>query len=104
VVFVVALALYLLDVISGAWGIALVVAAAIFELAETGFWFWLSKRRRVQVGAETLIGARGEVVGGGFVRVHGELWQMEGGESLVLGDQVTVVARDGLVLEVERGT
>jgi membrane protein implicated in regulation of membrane protease activity len=101
-VFVIAVLLYFLDVISGAWGLALVIAAGIFELAETGFWFWLSKRRRVQVGAETLIGAPGEVAGGGLVRVGGELWQMRADGPLVPGDEVRVVGRDDLVLEVER--
>jgi hypothetical protein len=31
------------------WGIALVGTAAVFELAETGFWFW---RARCEEGAD----------------------------------------------------
>ena len=59
------------------------VAAAVVEIGETGFWIWLSRRRHVQVGPETLIGARAEAVGEGFVRVDGELWQARSAGTLV---------------------
>ena len=98
--FVIALVLALF-VIPSPWGMVLVVVAAVFEIGETGFWFWLSRRRRVQVGPETLIGARGEVVGEGLVRVDGELWQARAPAVLSPGEPVRVVGRDELVLEVE---
>jgi membrane-bound serine protease (ClpP class) len=100
VVFVLAVALALF-VLPSPWGVVVVVAAAVFEVAETGFWIWLSRRRGVQVGAETLIGAPGEAVDGARVRVHGELWQARADGELRAGDAVRVVGRDGLVLEVE---
>lgn len=98
--FVIALVLALF-VIPSPWGIVLVVVAALFEIGETGFWFWLSRRRRVQVGPETLIGARGEVAGDGLVRVDGELWQARSPAALSPGERVRIVGRDELVLHVE---
>ena len=87
-------------------GLALVGVAAVIEIGETFFWIWLSQRRRVRMGAETLIGARAEVVAPcrpeGPVRIQGELWRArcEGGAEL--GDQVRVVERSGLTLLVEQ--
>ena len=98
--FVIALVLAVF-VLPSPWGIVAVVVAAVVEIGETGFWFWLSKRRRVQVGPETLIGARGEAVGDGLVRVDGELWQARSPAALAAGERVRVVRRDELVLEVE---
>ena len=97
----IALALFVLP--SG-WGIALVAAAAVVEVAETWFWIRLSRRRRVQVGAETLIGAQAETVTPNQVRVQGELWQARSEAPLVPGQRVRVVGREGLILEVERLT
>lgn len=100
-VLALALALFVLP---SPWGVVAVAAAAVVEIAETGFWIWLSRRRSVQVGAETLIGARGEAVDGALVRVDGELWQVRTDAALAPGEAVRVVGRDGLVLEVERET
>jgi membrane protein implicated in regulation of membrane protease activity len=91
------------------WGIALVAAAAVFELAETGFWFWLSRRRKAVSGAEALPGARGVVVSPcrpeGQVRVDGELWRARCEEGADAGDPVVVVRLDPeLTLVVERET
>jgi len=96
-----ALALFVLP---SPWGIVAVALAAVVEIAETGFWIWLSRRRRVQVGPETLIGMRGKATGEALVRVDGELWQARSSATLAPGDIVRVVGRDGLVLEVERET
>ena len=96
------LAIYVLP---APWGVVVVIGAAIVEAAETAFWFWLSKRRRVQMGAETLIGASAVVASAcrpnGQVRVQGELWSASCAEGADPGDVVRVVARDGLVLTVE---
>ena len=96
------LAIYVLP---SPWGIVAVIGAAIVEAAETGFWFWLSRRRSVQMGAETLIGARGVVTSAcrpdGLVRVQGELWSARSEQGADPGDEIRVVARDGLVLSVE---
>ncbi len=102
--FVGAVVLYLFDVLPAPWGVVAVGVAAVVEVAETWFWIWLSRRRRIQAGPETLIGAPGEAAGGGLVRVEGELWQARGAEELAPGAELRVVARDGLVLEVEPRT
>lgn len=61
------------------WDVPVVVAAALVEVAETAFWVWLSRRRRVQMGPETLVGATAEVISPcrpeGQVRIQGELWR-----------------------------
>jgi membrane-bound serine protease (ClpP class) len=88
------------------WGIAAVAAAAVLELAEIFFWIWLSKRYRIQVGAEALIGAPALVVTpcrpNGQVRIQGELWQARCAAGADVGETVRVVELDGLTLVVER--
>lgn len=95
------LALFVLD---RPWDVVVVVAATGVELAEIWFWFWYSKRRRVQVGAETLIGARGVVVTPcaprGQVRLAGETWDARSDSPLATGAEVVVEGRDGLTLLV----
>ena len=92
-------------VFSSPWSLVVVAVAAVVEIAETGFWIWLSKRRRVQVGAEVLIGATAEVVAPcmptGQVRVAGELWQARCPVGAAAGDTVRILALDGLTLLVE---
>ncbi len=87
------------------WGVVLVIAAALFEVAETAFWIRFSRRRRVQVGAETLLGARGVVTQPcrpvGQVRLAGELWQARCEVGADTGERVRVVGRNELVLDVE---
>jgi len=103
--FVIAVILAVL-VVPSPWGLLLVGVAGIVEIGETFFWVWLSKRRRIQMGAETLIGAQALVVSScrpdGQVRLRGELWgaRCEGGADP--GDRVRVVERSGLTLLVER--
>ena len=88
------------------WGIALVAAAAVFELAETGFWFWLSRRRKAVTGAEALparaasssLACRPE----GQVRVDGELWRARCEEGADPGDEIVVERLDPELLLVVR--
>lgn len=95
-------------VLPAPWGIPVVGAAAVVEVAETLFWIWLSKRARVKMGPETLIGATAEVVAAcrprGQVRLQGELWQARCAEGADVGERVRVRALDGLTLLVERAT
>jgi membrane-bound serine protease (ClpP class) len=90
------------------WDIPVVVAAALVEVGETYFWFRLSRRGRVKMGPETLIGAQGEVVTPcrplGQVRVEGELWRARCEEGADVGEPVRVQALEGLTLVVERST
>ena len=87
------------------WGVVAVLAALVVEIGETAFWVWLSKRGKPQVGAEALIGARGEVVEPcrplGSVRVAGELWRARCEAGAGRGDVVRVQALEGLTLLVE---
>lgn len=88
------------------WDIPVIILAAVVEIAETGFWLWYSRRRRVQMGPETLVGATGQVVTPcaplGQVRVQGELWRAHCADGAAAGEEVRIVALDGLTLKVER--
>ncbi len=92
-------------VVPSPWGLVLVVFAAFVEVGETWFWIWYSRRRKVQVGAETLIGARGVTVGAlrprGQVRLGGEFWDAMSDTGVDAGVPVRVVGREGLTLHVE---
>lgn len=97
------LAVYVLD---APWSVIVVGIAAVVEVGETFFWIWLSRRRRIQMGPETLVGSRAQVVVDclpqGQVRVQGELWQALCPAGARAGEQVRVTALDGLTLVVER--
>lgn len=101
--FLIALLLALL-VLPSPWGVVTVAGAVVFEVVEAVFWVWLSRRRRVQVGAEALIGATAKVIEPcrpeGLVRVQGELWRARCEEGADVGETVQVVALDGLTLVV----
>ena len=89
------------------WAIVAVVAASVVEVAEVGFWIWLSRRRRAVTGAEALVGARGVVTiacrPDGQVRVFGELWHARCEAGADPGDEIVVERLEpGLVLRVSR--
>lgn len=88
------------------WGEVAIICAAVIEVSQTGFWFWWTHRARPAVGAEAMIGARGEVVEAlrpeGWIRIHGELWRARSPETLDAGESVRVREIDGLMLLVER--
>ena len=96
------LAFFVLD---GPWDLLVVVGAIALEVGEVFFWFWYSKRRRVQVGAETLIGRIGVVITAcrplGQVRVGGEIWAARCDAGADVGTAVQIDGRDGLTLVVE---
>jgi membrane protein implicated in regulation of membrane protease activity len=87
------------------WNWVAVAAGATFEVAETGVFIWWSKRRRVAVGTETLVGRRAVVSVGcrpqGQVRVAGEIWQARCDAGADVGDPVVVREVRGLMLVVE---
>ena len=95
------LAFFVLD---GPWDVLVVVGALVLEVGEIFFWFWYSKRRRVQVGIETLIGRPGVVITEcrplGQVRVDGEIWAARCALGADIGTAVHVEGRDGLTLLV----
>ena len=96
------LAFFVLD---GPWDVLVVVGALALEVGEIFFWFWYSKRRRVQVGAETLIGRPGVVITEcrplGQVRVDGEIWAARCASGADVGTAVRVDGREGLTLLVQ---
>jgi membrane-bound serine protease (ClpP class) len=102
--FVAAVALAVF-VVPQPWGLLLVAAAAVVELAESWFWIRLSRRWRVRAGAETLVGSTAQVVSEcrplGQVRVHGERWRARCDAGASVGETVRIVARDRLTLLVE---
>ncbi|HEV7320339.1 MAG TPA: nodulation protein NfeD [Ensifer sp.] len=65
-----------------------------------------SRRRAVATGAEQMIGISGKVESwagpAGYVVTHGERWQAVSSQALSKGEDVTVVRRNGLILEVAR--
>jgi membrane protein implicated in regulation of membrane protease activity len=104
VTFWIALLLVLLHVVKGGWAIALLAGTAVFEVSQTLFWLRYTQRRRVQVGAETMIGRSVEVAEEcrpyGLVRIQGELWRAHCEDSAARGERVRIVGREGLTLEV----
>lgn len=87
------------------WSGVAVVAAAVWEALTAWAGVWYSRRGRPKVGAESLVGARAEVVEAclptGRVRVGGELWRARCDEGVPAGAQVRVLAVEGLTLVVE---
>ena len=102
--FVAAVALAVF-VVPHPWGLLLVVAAGVVELAESWFWIHLSRRWRIRAGAETLIGSSAQVVAEcrplGQVRVHGELWRARCDAGADVGETARIVGREGLTLLIE---
>jgi len=92
-------------VVPSPWGYVLVALAAVFEVAETWFFIRLSRRRKIRVGAETLVGAHGVTLSDcrpdGQVRVAGEIWGARCEEGADRGDPVRVLSLEGLTLVVE---
>ena len=87
------------------WSWVAVALGATFEAAETALLIWWSKRRRVAVGAETLVGRRARVssdcMPDGQVRVAGEIWGARCDVGAEVGSEVVVREVDGLTLVVE---
>ena len=92
-------------VLPSPWGIVAVAAGACFELAESGFFIWWSRRRRAMVGVETLLGQEGvtlsDLLPDGQVRIAGEIWKARCEGGCNVGTSVVVRAIDGLTLDVE---
>ena len=66
-------------------------------------------RKKPVTGLTAMVGSRGKVVKPlapeGFVRIRGELWRaISANESIEAGEEITVVAQDGLRLIVSKGS
>jgi membrane-bound serine protease (ClpP class) len=94
-------------IVPSPWQVPVIAAGGLWEASEAVFWFRWSRRRRARVGAEALVGATAEVVERldpeGRVRVAGELWSARTttAEPVEPGTAVTILALEGLVLDVE---
>jgi membrane protein implicated in regulation of membrane protease activity len=91
-------------VLPSPWGIVAVVAGGVTDIAESLVLLKWSRHRRAVTGVEVLIGKTAVVSSPTQVRVAGEIWEARSGDPLVVGEEVEVVAVDGLRLEVSRGS
>jgi membrane-bound serine protease (ClpP class) len=92
--------------------LAIIIPGLVMTLAIVGLLTWKTLQLRMSpatTGLEGMVGQVGRVVGGfgetpglGKVVVHGEYWDADGPPGLSTGEQVKVVAVDGLRLRVER--
>lgn len=85
-------------------GVAAVVAGATIDVAQTLLYLRWSHRRKVSVGAETLVGrtavAATALAPAGQVKIDGELWAAQSDEPVESGRDVVVSSVDGLMLRV----
>lgn len=100
------LAVGLLVVLPSPWRFVGFLICLVLFAGEIVFWNRKVRGRRVEVGAETLIGRTGTVVTAcrpdGQVRLKGEIWEARCDEGADRGDEVVVTAQDGLRLLVTR--
>lgn len=98
------LALLLLLILPSPWNVVGFAASLVLAVFEFGFWHRRVRGTPVGAGAETLEGASGTVVEAclpdGLVRVRGEIWAARCDAGAQVGETVTVVGRDELVLVV----
>ena len=103
---ILALAIAGLFVLPDPWRIVVVIVAALIEVGEVYFWIRFLRRYRVTTGAEGLVGQPAEVLEppradqAGRVRAHGEIWSARCQEAVEIGDEVRIVAVEGLTLVV----
>lgn len=78
-------------------GIAIVMTFIVSKIIKI-------RRKRSVMGE--VVGLKGEVIefkdGKGFAKVRGEIWSIESEDQLTRGDEIVVLARDGLVLKVRK--
>ena len=88
------------------WAVLVIAVAAVLELCLWFFGIRYSRRRRAQVGVQTMIGTVGEAITSltpdGQVKVDGEIWRAHGSPEIRAGDAIRITGVDGLTLEVER--
>jgi membrane-bound serine protease (ClpP class) len=91
------------------WQVLVGMAALSAVLFTGGLGFAVRARRRpVLTGAEEMIGSTGKVVDWaqdrGHILVYGETWAAWSSQGLAKGQNVRIVGRTGLTLEVEQST
>jgi membrane protein implicated in regulation of membrane protease activity len=100
--------LVLLFVLPTPWNVAALLACLLLWLGEVFVIWRLVRHRRVQAGAETLVGRTATVIAPcnplGQVRLAGEseIWRARCAEGAERGETVRIVGLDELTLIVER--
>jgi membrane-bound serine protease (ClpP class) len=89
------------------WSLFLIALAALLEVCFWIFGIRYSKRRKAQVGVQTMIGTVGEAITAlapeGQIKVDGEIWKARAGDDGVRpGEPVRVTGVKGLTLQVEK--
>jgi membrane protein implicated in regulation of membrane protease activity len=99
-------AFVLLFVLPTPWNVVGFAVSLVGFLGELSLWYRTVRHRRVEVGAETLIGQTATVVSAcrpdGQVRLLREIWKAHCEDGADPGEEVVVVARKRLTLVVER--
>jgi membrane protein implicated in regulation of membrane protease activity len=92
-------------VLPSPWGLVAVAVGGTLDVIETGVFWWFSRRRRVSVGVETLVGKVGVAVSAlspeGQVKLDGELWSARCDGGCDRGTRVVVRSLEGLTLLVD---
>jgi membrane protein implicated in regulation of membrane protease activity len=98
------LAIVLFLVLPSPWDVVAFAAALALGAVEVFFWWRTVRRRRIQTGAEALIGASARVTAAcrpdGEVWLDGARWRARCAEGADVDDVVTVVDRDDLLVIV----
>lgn len=99
-------AFVLLFVLPSPWNLVGFAVSIVAFLGELSLWYRTVRHRKVEVGAETMIGQKATVVSAcrpnGQVRLLGEIWKAHCQDGADPGESVVVVARKRLTLVVER--
>lgn len=95
----------LLLVLEWPMSIAVFLVCLVLFAGEVAFWWWVTRKRKVQVGAHTLVGKTGRVVAAcmpnGQVHLAGEIWEAHCEQGAGLDEAVRVTDVNGLTLVVE---
>jgi membrane-bound serine protease (ClpP class) len=98
------LALVLFLVLPSPWDVVAFAVLLVLGALEALYWWRTVRHRRVQTGAEALLGARAKVISpchpDGEVWIEGARWRAHCEEGADVDEVVTVVARDNLLLTV----
>jgi membrane protein implicated in regulation of membrane protease activity len=95
-----------LRVVPAFWAVVLVAAAIVFDVAEKGFWYWVTRRIPHAVGAEAMVGRPVVVVSAccpeGRVRFGPESWTARCSEGAAVGDSLVIDAVERVTLLVSK--
>jgi membrane protein implicated in regulation of membrane protease activity len=98
--------LIVLHIVSGPLGLALIVCALVFEIAEKAFWARYLRRIPVAVGAEAMIGRPVTAVSDcrplGRVRYGPESWLARCSEGATLGETLLIDSVENITLIVHQ--